>query len=154
MLRSILGVVAGYLALVFFMFVVFTLLYLALGVDGAYKPGSYEVSGLWLGLSIIVGFAAATVGGVVAVLASGKQQAAIGLVGAVLVLGALGAMGVAQQNREGPPPAREADVSIADAMQNSRQPLWVAILNPFIGAVGVMTGAQLVARRQRPTPHD
>ncbi len=36
-----------------------------------------------------------------------------------------------------------ADVSNLEAMQNAVQPLWVAILNPVLGVVGVLLGAGL-----------
>ncbi len=52
MLRAFGGVVVGYIAMAIFVTVVFIGLFLALGVERAFQPDSYEVSTLWLAISI------------------------------------------------------------------------------------------------------
>ena len=48
-------------------------------------------------------------------------------------------------SNEAPPGAREAAVGTFEAMANAQQPVWVAFLNPIVGALGVLTGARLRA---------
>ena len=151
MLRTVVAVVAGYFAIVLFTFVVFSCLYLLLGAEGAYRPGSYEVSGLWVTLSMVVGLIAGMVGGGAAMLIGQKSNAPLALAAAVLAFGLFGAVSVMQKNRaaEAPPP-READVRIVEAMRHSRQPTWVAFCNPVLGVAGVMLGAGIVRRKAGP----
>lgn len=46
-------------------------------------------------------------------------------------------------SNDGRPQVREASAGNLEAMTNARQPGWVAVLNPIIGAIGVMLGARL-----------
>ena len=64
MWRAILSVIAGYLAMFLFVFVSFSAAYLTMGTEGAFQPGSYEVSGLWLAVSFVLSLGAAVGGGV------------------------------------------------------------------------------------------
>ncbi len=63
MLKTVGGVIVGYIVMFILVFALFSLAYLALGANGAFKPGTYDVSTLWLALSVIVSLAAAIVGG-------------------------------------------------------------------------------------------
>lgn len=62
MVRNILGVVLGYVAMFAFVFISFTVLYLILGADGSFESGTYEVSIVWVIISFILGLAAAVLG--------------------------------------------------------------------------------------------
>jgi hypothetical protein len=44
MMRSILSVIAGYVVIFLLIFVLFTALYLVLGANASFKPGSYQPS--------------------------------------------------------------------------------------------------------------
>ena len=77
MLRKIIGVVAGYVIMALLIFILFTLLYLVIGADGAFQPGNYQASGTWLVLSFILGLIAAVVGGFVCVLIAKDKKAAL-----------------------------------------------------------------------------
>jgi len=57
--RKIIAVVVGYIAMALLLFITFTVLYLILGTEGSFKPGSFEVSTIWVICSIIVSFGAA-----------------------------------------------------------------------------------------------
>ncbi len=66
MARNIIGVIVGYLSMSVFMFITFTGLYFALGADGAFEPGSYKVSSIWIIASILIGILTALLGGWIA----------------------------------------------------------------------------------------
>lgn len=141
MARSILSVVAGYATLALLIFVSFTLLYLLLGADRSFEPGSYDASTLWVMTSFPLGVAASVAAGYAcAAIARGGRAPQV-LAGVVLVLGLLFAIPVLRATDAAPP--RAGDVSNMEAMQQARQPKWVALVNPFIGAVGVLVGAGL-----------
>ena len=143
MLRKIAGIVAGYVVVAILVFATFTLAYLAMGTDGAFRPGTYEVSHLWLAASIVLGLAAAVVGGLVCRIVSRSSRASLVLALLVLVLGLVMAfMALATPDVERPS-VRAGDVGNTEAMNNARQPDWLTVINPFLGAFGVMIGARL-----------
>lgn len=145
--RLIGGVVAGYLLIFVLVFVSFSLGYLVVGVDGAFQPGTYDVSALWILISFALGFGAAVAGGVVCAAIARTPTGPRSLAVVVLVLGFLLAIPVVLGASEAPA-VREASVGALAAMQNARQPVWIALLNPIVGAVGVLLGGGL--RRPRP----
>jgi len=143
MTKKILGVVAGYIAMAAFIFLTFTVLYLLLGADGAFEPGNYNVSTTWLVLSFLLGLIAAIIGGFVCVLIARNRKVAMWLAGIVLVLGfvlAIPALGESDDERN---KVRDGEVSNTEAMQNAKQPPLALILNPLIGAIGVIAGSRL-----------
>lgn len=141
MLRSILGAVAGYIVTFIAVFVLLTGAYLAIGTDRAFQPGNYQVSMLWLVVSTVLSFIAAVIGGYIASLAGNGFTAVKILAGIMIVLGAIMAAMVVMT----PPPAdtRAADVPNMEAMMKAQTPLWVALLNPIIGAVGAVVGGRI-----------
>jgi hypothetical protein len=142
MARSILAVVAGYATLALVIFVSFTTLYLVLGADRSFEPGSYDASTLWVMTSFPLGVAASVAAGYLCALIARSGRAVQALAGVVLVLGLLFAIPVLRAS-DAAPTARAGDVPNMEAMQQARQPRWVALVNPFIGAVGVLVGAGL-----------
>jgi hypothetical protein len=150
MARGIIGVVVGYVTMAVFIFVTFTVVYLLMGTDGAFEPGSYEVSSLWILASIGLGLIAAVLGGFVCAVITRQPRAPVILAVVVLVLGVtlvIPTLGGSGETRSAP---RPADVDAMEAMRIADQPPWVSLLNPLIGAVGVLLGARL--RRNRQTP--
>ena len=143
MVRNILGVVLGYMAMFAFVFITFTVLYFILGADGSFEPGTYEVSIIWIILSFILGLAAAILGGYVCILISKNQIAALGLAGLVLVIGIAMAIPALNDSTNEVQEMRSADVPNFEAMQKAKQPPIVLLLNPIIGALGVFVGSRL-----------
>ena len=143
MARKIIGVIVGYIAMAVFVFATFTTLYLILGAEGSFQPGTYQVSKTWLIFSIILGFIAAVIGGLVCVAIAKDHQAAIWLAGLVLVLGIILAIPSLNVPEEEMNKVREGNVDNMEAMQNAKQPPVALILNPIIGAIGVIAGSRL-----------
>src|SRR4030095_480742 len=88
MLRTIGGVVGGYIAIVIVVVALFSLAYSIMGPDRAFLPGSYSVSSSWIMLSIVVSLLAAIIGGIVAASIGKGTKAPIILAGVVLLIGA------------------------------------------------------------------
>lgn len=141
MLRTVGLVVLGYIVIAALVFLSFTVAYLLIGADGAFRQGSYELSYGWIFVTIVLGFVAAVVGGymIAAMARTGNEPKA--LAGLVFGLGVIFGIQMLFSN-EAPPGVREATVSMTEAMTNAQQPIWVAFLNPIIGALGVLTGAR------------
>ena len=138
-MRTIASVLLGYVAMAAVVFGGLTLAYLALGPGRAFRPGSYDVSALWIVLSIAIGFGAAVLGGWIARRVGRNDTAPRALAGVVLVLGLLLALPALLGTAE-PQGVRPDDLASMDAMRQARTPLWIMLLNPVIGAVGVLLG--------------
>jgi len=147
MARTIGSVILGYLVMFIVVFATFSLAYQAMGVDRAYQPGTYEVSGLWITVSIVLGIVAAILGGFACARVAHSPAGPKALAAVVLILGlgmAIAAVtGVGAEDRE---TVRPAEVSNMEAMQNSKSPIWIQFLNPLIGAAGVLYGAGLARK--------
>lgn len=143
MMRIVLGIVVGYLAMAIVVFVVFTLAYLFMGTERAFRPGSFEVSTLWVSMAVVVNVAAAVVGGLVAASLARSSTGPRVLAGLVLVLGALAAIPAFLPPAAGTPTERSSELSNLEAMTQARQPAWFAATVPVVAAIGVLFGASL-----------
>ena len=144
MLRTIGGVVGGYIAMAIVVIALFSLAYSIMGPDRAFLPGSYAVSSSWILLSIVVSLLSAIIGGLVSASIGKGTRAPLILAGLVLVIGALlAAYEMRRPGGELSEVIRESNVSSTEAMQLSKQPVWIAFLNPVIGFAGVLAGARL-----------
>lgn len=139
--RLIGAVLLGYVTLALLIFACFTLAYMAMGADRAFRPGVYDVSTVWVVMSIVVSFLAALAGGRVARHIAGTATGPRVLAAVVVVLGVvmtLATMGGATEAAG----ARPDGVGAMDAMQVAQTPFWVMLLNPFIGALGILLGGK------------
>ncbi|MDE0649002.1 MAG: hypothetical protein OXI12_01490 [Gammaproteobacteria bacterium] len=138
MLRNILAAIVGYVAMAAVLFVLFSLLWLALGPSRAFQAGSWDVSGGWALGSIVLGLVAAYVGGRVCAKVAHDARGATILIGLVIVLGVVTAL-MPVEMATGP---RPDDVSMMEATAGARQPEWFNWLNPVIGVAGVWFGSK------------
>lgn len=141
MLRSILSVIAGYVVMALAVIVIFSVAFIAIGPDRAYQPGTYLVSGLWLGIWAVGSIIAALIGGFVcAKIDKPAGKGPIALAAVVLILGTLSAIFTGARPDPGP---RPAEVSTFEAASKSVQPIWTNWANIPIGIAGVLAGASL-----------
>ena len=136
MLKSILGVIVGYLVMTVFFFVVFTGAYLALGSERVFQPDSYEVSTLWLVIYGVVYFCGGMVACFVCAAISRSQRTCQVLAFVVFIVGL--ALCIPALRDSGGPNVRAGEVSNMEAMQLARMPNWIHLLGPAIGAAGVL----------------
>lgn len=145
--RTILSVIVGYLAMFAVVFLSLSLAYLSMGQERAFQPESYDVSAVWLAVMFAVSAVAALAGGFVCASIAGSPKAPVALAAVVLVLGLLSAIPALMPS---PTPApRQGNIGNLEAMNNARQPAWVAMLLPAIGAGVALAGAKL----KRQTSH-
>ena len=138
--RVIGSVIIGYIVMFCVVFLVFTGAYFALGADRAFLPGSFDASMLWNVLSVVLGFAAAVIGGMVCLAIAKDARGPKWLAIVVFVIGVAFAIPVLKQAPVSEP--RPAGLSMMEAMGKARQTPWTALLNPVIGALGVMVGGR------------
>jgi hypothetical protein len=136
MLKSIVGVIVGYLAMAIFAFVVFTGAYFGLGVDRVFEPDSYAISTLWIVLMIAIAFIGGLIGGWTCAAISKSHTACVVFAVLVFVAGILVALPKMMGEHSTAP--RSGDVSNFQAMQLAQTPVWLCVLNPALGAVGIL----------------
>jgi hypothetical protein len=141
MLKSIGGVVVGYLVMMFVAFAAYTAAYLGLGTDRAFEPGTYALSGLWIGLVIAITFIAGLIGGLAC--AAVSKSRTTGLVLALIVFALSLIFELPNIMRDETPVARTGDVSNLDVMGKGQPPVWLCILTPFLAGAAVLTGTRM-----------
>jgi len=140
MLKSILGVIVGYVVMALFSFAAFTCAYLGLGVDRVFEAGSYDVSTIWMVIMIVLSLVGGILGGLVCAAISKSKGACMAFAGIVLGLGLIFA--VMTKMKDHPDTARSGDVPNFEAMQKAQTPTWLCMLTPVLGAAGVVFGAK------------
>lgn len=146
MVRAIGGIVLGYVTMSVFVFATFSLLYLALGADRSFRPGTYDVSSLWVVASFVLGFLGAALGGFVGYKMGGGTGAPKILAALVFVMGVATALMMPAPSPE--PKVRTAEVGNLEAMTEGVTPPWINWANPVVGVVGVLFGAGILGRRR------
>lgn len=142
--RIIGSVIVGYLTMFVATFVLFSVAYLILGASGSFRPGAWDPSVTWIIMSVVASIATAIAGGYVCAAIAKSPRGPQALVAVVIVLGLVSALPVVTgSGAELVGAARPETVTMFDAMQNARQPVWLALLFPLLGAVGVLIGARL-----------
>ncbi len=143
MARNILAVVIGYVCIFFFIFVTFTLLYVALGPTQTFVPGKFDVTMTWVVPSFVLSIICGIAGGFICAKIGADSRAALWLAVVVFLLG----IGMAlPEFFAAPAGERAGDLSNMEAMMQARQPIWVAIVNPILGAISVLIGGALVKK--------
>jgi hypothetical protein len=140
-LKAILAVVAGYLTMAVAVAVFSLGLFLLLGPDRAFQPGTYDVSAAWVIACFGASFVSAIVGGLICSRISGSS-AVKALAALVVVLGIVLAFPVLDPATDPRPLVRPPGTLSFVALTNSRQPPWAAMTFPVVGAVGVLIGGR------------
>lgn len=148
MLRAITGAILGYIATAFLVMVGLTVLWWLVGAGIAFEAGTTRTTLAWSLPALALSAAAATLGGIAAARIGGSR-ATIGLVGLVIVLGALsiGLRLAADDPLPVIPEGRDiAELSSFEAAALARGPLWFDLVVPLVGAAGVALGGRLGGR--------
>ena len=149
MVRFLTAIVLGYLVMVLVVVGVFTAAYPLVGIDRLFEPGTYQAARGWILLSFAVGLVAAMTAGSLCARVAPGTGAPLWLAAIVLVLGGLMAIPVVMSASTSRGGVRPAQITMADAMAHAEQPVWVALLNPLVGAAGILIGAGPPGRRLR-----
>ena len=149
MTRPIVAVVVSYLLMFVLVTLAFFGMYALLGAERAFKPGSWDASNLWIGLALVLSLIVAVIAGILCAMIARGGKAPLALAGLVFALGLIFAIPsfVANQVDQG---VRASAPPLFEAMQKAKQPNWVPLAFPVIGAVGVLLGARLKKRSQNP----
>ena len=124
-----------------FVFLAFTGMYFVLGANGAFKPGSFAASNRWIAIAFVVNFVVAVIGGLICAAIAKGGKAPIALAAVVFVLGLL--LAIPSLMVQKADAVRVGDVPMFEAMQKAKEPPWVPLTFPILGAIGVLIGGKL-----------
>jgi cytochrome bd-type quinol oxidase subunit 2 len=145
MLKSILAVIASYAVMFIFLFAAFTGCYFALGTEGTFQSDSYNVTTVWIGLTVVVCLLAGIIGGLLCAAIS-KSKRTCQIFAFIVFFGGLLACIPAMQRSPDAPNTRAGEVSNFEAMGLAVSPMWLHLLTPVVSAVGVLLGARMKGR--------
>jgi hypothetical protein len=141
MLRTVAGVLVGYIATAVLVAVGLVASAFALGPDVVLEPGLYAPSLLYCAVGLGISFIGALLGGFVARKLGGTRTAVLVL--ALIVVGFGGAMAAGNLGKPAPEPApRSPGEHDPIKLQSVREPAWLALSQPFVGAVGLLVGGR------------
>ena len=145
MARSIIAVIVSYVLMFVLVSLSFFAMYSVLGAEQSFKPRSWDASNQWLAIALGVSFVIAVIAGFVCALIARGGKAPLVLAIVVFALGFVFAVPsfVANRTDQG---VRDYAPPLVEAMQKAKQPNWVPLVLPVIGAVGVLIGAKLKKR--------
>jgi len=141
MVRFITAIVIGYLVMLLVVIGVFAAASPLVGVDRLFEPGTYQAARGWIVLSLAISLVAAMTAGSICARIAPATAAPLWLAAVVLVLGGLMAVPVVTSTNAARGGPRPPGITMSDAMAHAEQPVWVALLNPLVGAAGVLIGA-------------
>ena len=145
MARLIVAVIVSYVLMFVLVSLAFFGMYGVLGAEQAFKPGSWEASNLWIAIALVLSLIVAVIAGIVCAMIARGGKAPLALAIVVFALGLVFAIPsfVANQVDQG---VRASAPPLFEAFQKAKQPNWVPLAFPVLGAVGVLVGAKLKKR--------
>jgi hypothetical protein len=143
MARTIIAVIVGYVTMFVLVSLMITSMFLLMGTEWSFKPGSFEASNGWIAMSLVANLIIAIIGGFVCALIAKGGKAPLVLAVVVFALGLAFAVPAVVAHRASTNLVRTGTVTLTEAMQKAREPLWVPFSVPIIGAVGVLVGRKL-----------
>ena len=146
MLKSILAIIASYVVMFIFMFAAFTGCYFALGTEGTFQTDSYNVTTVWIALTVVVCLLAGIVGGFLCAAISKSKRTCQIFALIVFFIGLLACFIPAMKRSPDAPNVRAGEVSNTDAMRLAVSPMWLHVLTPVLSAAGVLLGARMKGR--------
>ena len=141
MLKSIVGVIVGYVAMFSVAFAAYSAAYLGLGTERVFEPGTYALSSMWIGLVIAITLIAGLIAGLTCAAISKNRTAGLVLALIVFVLSLV--FELPNIMKDHTPVARTGDVSNLEVMEKGQAPAWLCILIPFLGGAAVLMGTRM-----------
>jgi hypothetical protein len=145
MLRSILAIIASYAAMFILFMAIFFGCYFALGVERVFQPDSYEVSTLWVILTLVIAFLVTMFAGYLCAAISQSWRTCQVFALIVFLLALWQCFQGMRRDSEGPN-VRAGDVTYLEAIGHVVSPKWLHIVNPIVSAAGVLLGARMKRR--------
>lgn len=148
MLRSILAVIASYIAMAILVVAAFMGLWFGLGPNGLLQPNSFKGNMIITIAAPAITIIGGLFGGWMCAKIGRGRKPVMALAGVVLVLGLTMAYFTLQKPFPADP--RDPNMTVEQIMKVGREPTWVAIFNPIGGAGAVLIGGLFMAAPRKP----
>lgn len=145
MLKSIVAIVVSYVVMFAIFMAIFTGLYFLLGVERVFQPDSYEVSMLWIVLTLVIAFLVTMLSGYICAAISKSWRTCQVFALIVFVLTLIQCFSAMKRNPDAPN-VRAGEVGMFDAMRLAVSPLWLHVVNPILSGAAVLIGARMKRR--------
>lgn len=146
-MRTVAAVIVGYIVIVIFVMVTFSVTWMLLGPSQAFKSGTVEVTTKWLAIAIPLSLIAAVLGGVTAATISRSGTGVKALALFVVVLGLIFAV-INMTSTRPAPPKPISELATMEAASYAKAPMWYDFTIPFLGGLGVWIGGALKRSRR------
>jgi hypothetical protein len=146
MLKNIVAVIVSYIAMFVLFMAIFVGLYFALGVERVFQPDSYEVSTLWIIITLVVAFLVTMFAGYLCAAISKSWRTCQVFALIVFLLALWQCLSGLRRDSEGPN-VRAGDVTYLEALGHVVTPFWLHLVNPIVNGAGVLLGARMKRRR-------
>ncbi|HEX4640095.1 MAG TPA: hypothetical protein VH252_01835 [Chthoniobacterales bacterium] len=141
MLKSILAIIVSYVAMFVIFMAIFTCLYFVLGVERVFQADSYEVSMLWIVITLVIGFIVSMFAGYLCAAISRSWRICQVFALIVFLLALIQCFSALRRNPDAPN-IRAGEVGMFDAMSLAVTPLWLHFVNPILSGAAVLIGAR------------
>ena len=145
MLKSILAIIVSYLALFILFMAISTGCYFALGIERVFQPDSYEVSTLWVILTLVIAFLVTMFAGYLCATLSKNWRTCQVFALIVFLLALWQCLSGMKRDSEGPN-VRAGDVTYLEAIGHAVTPMWFHFVNPIVNGAGILLGARMRRR--------
>jgi hypothetical protein len=146
--RTVLSVAAGFAAIALLLAGGLFVGWSRLGADQALMPGRWEASPSWILSSLGVSLVAAIAGGFVCAVLGRSMRAPSILSALVFGVGIVSAAAILLAPHSSS--ARGQDVTLLEAIRQTREPAWLVGATPLVAATGVLLGALRRLRGEAP----
>jgi hypothetical protein len=145
MLRSILAILVSYVAMFVLFMAIFVGLYFVLGIERVFQPDSYEVSMLWIIITLVVAFLVTMFAGYLCAAISKSWRTCQVFALIVFLFALWQCFSALRRDSEGPN-VRAGDVTYLEAISHVVTPMWLHFVNPIVNGLGVLVGARMKRR--------
>ena len=139
MLKASIGVVASYIVMMILVTGLWLLGFLALGLDRIFQADTYEVTGLCVGMSLLISIISSIVGGYLCAVISGSLGACKALAVIVFTIGYLMCFPKMREDAH----VRAGEVPLSEVMNLAQMPVWMYAVTPALGAIFILVGARM-----------
>ena len=143
--RSILAVIVSYIAMFVIFMGIFVGLYFVLGIARVFQPDSYEVSMLWIIITLGVAFLVTMFAGFLCAAISKSWRTCQVFALIVFLLALWQCFSAVRRDSEGPN-VRAGDVTYLEAIGHAVTPMWLHFVNPVVNGLGILIGARMKRR--------
>jgi hypothetical protein len=145
MLKSILAIIVSYAAMFVLFMAIFFGLYFALGIERVFQADSYEVSMLWIIITLVIALLGTMFAGYLCATLSKSWRTCQVFALIVFLLALWQCFSAVRRDSEGPN-VRAGDVTYFEAISHVVTPMWLHFVNPIVSGVGVLLGARMKRR--------